>query len=36
VLIAVFLVYVTRMLIASLGNVVALALQYEMSLLNAI
>ena len=36
VLIAVILVYVARMLIASLGNVVALAPQYETSLLNAI
>jgi AI-2 transport protein TqsA len=36
VLIAVILVYVARMLIASLGNVVALAPQYETSALNAI
>ena len=36
VLIAAILVYVARMLIASLGNVVALAPQYETSLLNTI
>ena len=36
VLIGVIILYVARMLIASLGNVVALAPQYETSLLNAI